>query len=160
MSRITYRKAQPKPNKNIFLPDDSVLDLFKESWLKISYKKLTSTTVFPTLNLPDFSQTWVETDHNFFRKNRLFNEAAKKNPQFPPSENSFFVRLNGLNLFYADDAKSLVTLGSIPVNTLFRSEKSAPSKTEPNCFQLYDSGNFAWKLCAQTLNLRNESPRV
>ena len=123
---------------NILLADDSLLDLFKESWLTITYKKLSNSNVFPTLNLPDFTETWIPTIEGVYeRENKMFSPQTQ-DENHPPTKYSFYVRLSGKNFFYTSTKDDLQVLGSIPLSGMSKSEKYKNPTDNENCFKLFD----------------------
>jgi len=155
-STAANKTKHKKSNPDVLLEDDHDLELFKESWLTIAYKKLGSSNLFPTLNLPNFAESWIETiPGKFTRKNNAF-DAAKKTPNDPPTEFDFYVRLSGKNLFYSANKKDLLVLGSVPLDGLANSEKFKDPQENAICFKVFDKRRFQWKLCAANSKLRNE----
>ncbi len=153
-TNLTVKILEKEENPNVFLKDIKSLDLFKESWLKVSYKRLSSRSTFPTLNLPNMSQSWIHYNNFYTRKNRAYDPKKVKNPNYPPTKYDSYVRLSGKNFFYADTKDSLLVLGSLPLDGLIRSKRN--NENNEHCFLVYDNRGFHWKLCAKTSKLRNE----
>jgi len=146
----TLPRRKPK-DIDILIKSEDVLKKFKESWLTISSKRLEDEKIYPSVTLPDFTENWINTGPNSCRINRLYEKEKETNPEYPPTEYSFWFRISSRNFYYNSNSKSLNTLGSIEV-----SELKNIVKTKKHCFQIFSKKGLHWELCAQNFKLRNE----
>jgi len=155
-TKIITRPKRKQKDPNALLADDNDLKLFKESWLSISYKALESSGTFPTLLLPDLSESWISVGASSVRENKQYDASKVSDSNYPPTKYSVYVRLSGRNLFYSNGPKDMLVFGSLPLDGLIKTEKIQKSTEYEKCFKVFDKRNIRWKLCALTAKLRDE----
>ncbi len=76
-----------------------------------------------------------------FRKNLKFNS----NSMIIPTEDSFYFRISGSNVYYTETRSDLKVLGAISVKNI---QSTNPSDLEKDCFTINNSENDEWHICA------------
>ncbi len=76
-----------------------------------------------------------------FRKNLQFTT----NSYIIPSEDSFYFRISGDNVYYTETQSDLKVLGAISVDNIMSTNHS---DLENDCFTVNNSENDEWHLCA------------
>jgi len=76
------------------------------------------------------------------------NEAYKKGSKKIPAIDAYYFRLSDHNLYYTQDADSMVVLGAIAIDSI---EITNHSEADLNkCFEVENAENDEWVLCALT----------
>ncbi len=84
----------------------------------------------------------------------LFRKNLKFVPQGDiPTEDSFFFRITGKNLYYTETSNDMQVLGAISITNI---ESTSPSDLEDDCFNVHNSEDDEWHLCANTYSEREK----
>ena len=142
------------PSK-IVLPKKDEFGLILEDWLKISSPMFKNRTRFPQISMPDGSKMEIKVNHNFFRINSAFND-NNPDPQMPPDVLYFWFRLSGKNIYYSLTKSDINILGAIKVSNVQESIALNDYSSEATCFIIKDSEEHNWKLCADSIDIRNK----
>lgn len=131
--------------------------IIKEGWLKLSSVQTLSTRRYP--NIPLGNNNFAKVDN--IRKNVATTpqapgqaspgESFRKNQhsgidKTVPSEESFYFRISGLNLYYTETQKDMIVLGAIAVTNIVSPSTSALGL---NCFRVVNLEGDKWDLCAK-----------
>jgi len=84
-----------------------------------------------------------------FRENEAFGE----DPDVPAVD-AFYFRLSDKNLYYAQDASSMVVLGAIAITNVESVQESELDTTR--CFEIQNAEKDEWSLCAITAEEKDE----
>ena len=85
---------------------------------------------------------------SLFRKNLKFtNQGAI------PTEDSFYFRITGKNLYYTETGSDMQVLGAISITNI---QSTGPSELEDDCFNVQNSEDDEWHLCANTYSEREK----
>ena len=142
------------PSK-IVLPKVDKLRLLLEDWLKISSPMFKNQARFPPISMPDGSRVEIKVDHNFFRYNLAFND-NNPDPSMPPDNFYFWFRLSGKNIYYSSTQTDVNILGAIKIGNINDSVPHNDYSNEATCFSIKDTENKNWKLCADSIDIRNK----
>jgi len=134
------------------------LQFFYKGWLKISSDMFGHTGRFPPITLPSGKMVTIQTDKKkrFYRINGKFNKHKMAGGKFPSSKYYFWFRLSGKNLYYSGTKESINVLGSIAVKNIIDAHPHSKYTKSALCFKVFDREKKRWKLCAQTIDLRNK----
>ena len=139
-------------DKNKILTEFEQLKLVYQNWMKISTPSFRDKNKYPTLSLNDYSEKNLNIDSNNFRINESFS-SSKNGPEYPPNDLYFWFSVNDKNLYYTDNKTSLIVRGNLPLKKLKGVSKER--KTDSTCFEVFDSDNTKWKLCAEDQKTRH-----
>eukprot|EP00340_Litonotus_pictus_P000782 CAMPEP_0170526866 /NCGR_PEP_ID=MMETSP0209-20121228/12265_1 /TAXON_ID=665100 ORGANISM="Litonotus pictus, Strain P1" /NCGR_SAMPLE_ID=MMETSP0209 /ASSEMBLY_ACC=CAM_ASM_000301 /LENGTH=543 /DNA_ID=CAMNT_0010816949 /DNA_START=132 /DNA_END=1760 /DNA_ORIENTATION=- len=139
-------------DKSKIITEFEKLKVSQQNWLKISTPEFKNPSKFPTIALPDYKSKKIRITTDNFRINELF-DAKKPGPDMPPEELYFWFRISDKNIYYSSSKGSLNVMGSIPLKKLVGVNiERRPNST---CFEVADSDNNKWKLCAETKVIRH-----
>ena len=129
--------------------------LILEDWLKISSYSFANPNIFPPIMLPNGTRTKIQIDNKLFRINPVFDNTTQ-DENLPRNNTTFWFRLSGKSLYYADTKSDLNVLGAILSENLLDARPLSDYGNENTCFQLDDIENHNWKLCGETIEIRNK----
>jgi len=152
-TKVEKPKSVEVIDKNKILTEFENLKVFAQDWMRISSPSFRDTNKFPSILLHDYSEKNINIDTANFRINEAFS-ANSQNANLPPEDLFFWFTVNDKNIYYTDTKTSLVVRGNLPLKKLVGVAKER--KQNSTCFELSDSDNNKWKLCAQDQQLRHK----
>ena len=151
---VDLLNVQTLPSK-IVLPKKNDIRLILEDWMKISSPSFKSFKKFPPILLPDGTQTTFKIDDSNFRVNNAF-DVNDVDPNLPPEKQFFWFRLSERNMFYSLTKSDMNILGAIPIATLINVQHSSDFSSDSNCIIIDDREAHEWKICAESIDIRNK----
>ena len=142
------------PSK-IVLPKKDILRLILEDWLKISSPMFKNKARFPPISMPNGTYIEINVDHNFFRYNNAFND-NNPDPDMPPDNFYFWFRLSGKNIYYSSTKTDVNILGAVKIANVIDGIPFDDYSNEATCFTVKDTELKNWKLCAESIDIRNK----
>jgi len=110
---------------------------------------------FPPIAMPDGTFQEILVDQNFFRNNTAFNE-NNPDPTMPPGQFFFWFRLSGRNIYYSTTETDINILGAINIVNVDDAIPHDDYSAEATCFNVKDRETKNWKLCADSIDIRNK----
>jgi len=152
--QVVEEKKRPNEifDKNKIITEFEKLQVAAEDWLTITSPSLKNLDNYPAIVLHDYSQKKIPLNAQNFRINETFDESKTSDPNMPPSNLHFFFRMSDKNIYYSNNKKSIHVLWNLPMKKVVwvNPERKASS----TCFEIIDTDNYQWKLCAQTKLIR------
>lgn len=131
------------------------ISVFHSGWLSISSTMFRHTGRFPPITLPSGRTITIKTNKDFFRINTDYSKSVTSK-DFPPGKLYFWMRLSGKNVYYSSNKSNINILGNIAVKNIIDAYKSEEISKESLCFRVHDREDKRWKLCAESINIRNK----
>jgi carbonic anhydrase len=161
-TNITSATTIPDVNKfikklpsKIVLPKKDDMRLLLEDWLRISSPMFKNRARFPSISMPNGTMIEINVDHNFFRINSAFDD-NNPDPTMPPGILYFWFRLSGRNIYYSSTTSDVNILGAIRIINIIDTNPHNDYSTEATCFTIKDNELKNWKLCADSIDIRNK----
>jgi len=117
-------------------------------YFMISSSALRDTSKFPPIVLEDGSTIRIPIDNKDFRINTAFNE--QDNIDKLPSNEFFWFRLSGLNLYYSMTKTDINILGAVSIQSIvsvLSTGTEASNNYITTCFSVIDTSKSSWKIC-------------
>jgi carbonic anhydrase len=105
--------------------------------------------------MPNGTLIEINVDHNFFRLNSAFNDNTI-DLDSPPDVHYFWFRLSGRNIYYSSTKNDVNILGAINIANVQDSTPYNDYSNEATCFNVKDTEYKSWKLCAESIDIRNK----
>ena len=157
-----YKKKKDKKKKKKVKTIQIKRKIFKDpikvlqtGWLKISTTMFRKTNLFPPILLPNGKKIKIKINKRYFRINEAYTK-GNKDQAAPPSKKSFWFRISGKHLYYSMTKTDINILGDVTIKNVITTYKGQESKNEMNCFKIRDREGRNWKLCAESLVLRQK----
>ena len=131
------------------------IKVIKDGWLKISSSMFGNTGRFPPIILPGGKTIIIKTNKKFYRINTDYNQ-GNTSKDYPQTKLYFWMRLSGKNIYYSSNRKDINILGNIAVKNVIDAYQEDEYSKEALCFRILDRENKKWKLCAETMDIRNK----
>ena len=148
-------KGPVKLPAKIVLPKKDESRLILEDWLRISSPMFKNKQRFPPIAMPDGTFQEILVDQGFFRNNTAFNE-NNVDPSMPPGQFFFWFRLSGKNIYYSTTQTDINILGALSVINVEDATPLDDYSPEPTCFIIKDKELKNWKLCGDSIDIRNK----
>ena len=148
-------KTPIKLPSKIILPKKDDMRLLLEDWLKISSPMFKNKARFPPIAMPDGTFQEINVDQNFFRNNTVFDD-NNPDPSMPPGQYFFWFRLSGRNIYYSTTQTDINILGALNVVNVDNATPHDDYSAEATCFSIKDKERKNWKLCADSIDIRNK----
>jgi carbonic anhydrase len=124
-------------------------------WLMISSPNFKDTKKFPLVTLHSGEKIEIQVDYNYFRINSGYIN-GNVDLNLPRTEKYFWFRLSGKNIYYSSTMSDLNVLGDISIRSIISvTHLAVEGGNGDACFIIQDDENQDWKLCANTVEIRN-----